>query len=571
MAGRIQRNFIDDLLARTDIVDIVDARVPLKKKGANYSACCPFHDEKTPSFTVSMDKQFYHCFGCGAHGSAIGFLMDYDHLDFIEAIEELALRAGVDVLREDDGIAPQPKRDLKPLLDLNEEVSLFYQSQLRQHTEAAQLVAYLKKRGVTGEVAKKFQLGFAPPGWGSVLTALGSSDDSRRLLNELGLIVTNENNKTYDRFRERLVFPIRNKRGQVVGFGGRVLDDSMPKYLNSPETPLFHKGREVYGLYEVLQSSGKNQRIILVEGYMDVIALHQYGVTNVVAALGTAITQDHIELLFRSTSELVICLDGDSAGQKAAWRSVVNALPVLRGARQLKILTVPEGEDPDSLIRSEGLEAFQQRILAATPLSEYFFETLKVEHPLDYIEGRSAFLEKARPLLDTMPAGAFSSMMKKQLGRLTDTKIAASSSTPLVSRVASGDGKKRPSTIRHVITLLLRNPEFAFRVELSSTFLTSDIPGIAVLNAVLAEITGSSDLSSAMLLERFRGAQYESTINALFSEEVLVANENTVREFDQAVGRLQVQANKNRYNELLNKSGTTQLTPAEKQELRELI
>lgn len=570
MAGRIQRSFIDDLLARTDIVDIVDARVPLKKKGANYSACCPFHDEKTPSFTVSMDKQFYHCFGCGAHGSAIGFLMDYDHLDFVEAIEELALRAGVDVLRENDGIAPQPKRDLAPLIAVNEQASQYYQSQLRQHPEASQVVAYLKNRGVTGDVAKTFQLGFAPPGWSSILTELGDNETGQHLLHELGLIVTNENNKTYDRFRERLIFPIRNRRGQVIGFGGRVLDDSMPKYLNSPETPLFHKGKEVYGLYEVLQASSKNHRIILVEGYMDVIALHQYGITNAVAGLGTAITQEHIELLFRSTAELVICLDGDTAGQKAAWRTVVNALPALRSGRQLKVLIIPQGEDPDSLIRVEGVAAFEQRVEAAAPLSEYFFESLIKEHPLEYIEGRSALLEKAMPLLNTMPAGAFSDMMKKQLARLTDTKTAEPSAIP-ASQQHSRSGKSKPSTIRHVITLLLRNPELANDMNVAPSFLAANIPGMPVLREVLAEIESLPGLSSAMLLERFRSSEHERTINALFSEEELIANENTTLDFEQAVKRLQEQVSNQRLVELLHQSKLGPLTPEEKQELRELV
>jgi DNA primase len=454
-------------------------------------------------------------------------------------------------------------------LDLNQQASLYYQSQLRQHPEATQLVAYLKKRGVTGEIAKKFQLGFAPPGWSSILTELGGSNGSQHLLHELGLVVTNENNKTYDRFRERLVFPIRNKRGQVVGFGGRVLDDSMPKYLNSPETPLFHKGREVYGLYEVLQAPGKNQRIILVEGYMDVIALHQYGVTNAVAGLGTAITQEHIELLFRSTAELVICLDGDTAGQKAAWRAVINALPALRSGRQLKILIIPEGEDPDSLIREEGVEKFEQRVEAATPLSEYFFESLIKEHPLEYIEGRSALLEKAKPLLDTMPAGAFSEMMKKQLARLTDTK--ATPPRPTAANKNNTGGKKKPSTIRHVITLLLRNPELAGEIKATSSYLTTDIPGMSVLRSVLAELSASPNLSSAMLLERFRGAEHEKTINALFSEEVLFKDENELSDFQQAIERLQQQVNNQRLDELLHKSKIMPLTQEEKQELRQLV
>ena len=318
MSGRISQHFIDDLLARTDVVDVIDSLVPLKKKGANYSACCPFHNEKTPSFTVSQDKQFYHCFGCGVSGSAIGFLMDYSHLDFVEAVEELASRAGVEVVREQGIVNDKPKRDLSPLLQLNEDASQFYQQQLRSHKTSQRASEYLKGRGLSGETAKTFQLGYAPTGWDNLMLALGKTEGSLADLRELGLIVSNDNKKTYDRFRERIMFPIRNKRGQTIGFGGRVMDDAEPKYLNSPETPLFHKGREVYGLFEALKASSKLQRLLLVEGYLDVISLYQQGITNSVAALGTAITREHIDLLFRSVSELVICMDGDSAGQKAS-------------------------------------------------------------------------------------------------------------------------------------------------------------------------------------------------------------------------------------------------------------
>jgi DNA primase len=574
MSGRIPQHFIDDLLARTDIVDVIDSLVPLKKKGANYSACCPFHNEKTPSFTVSQDKQFFHCFGCGVSGSAIGFLMDYSHLEFIEAVEELASRAGVDIIREQGGyVDDKPKRDLEPLFKLNEQASHFYQQQLRSHKAASLATTYLKNRGLSGEIANDFKLGFAPPGWDNLLSSLGQTESSLANLRELGLIVSNDNNKTYDRFRERIIFPIRNKRGQTIGFGGRVLDSGEPKYLNSPETPLFHKGREVYGLYEALKSSSKIQRLVLVEGYLDVISLNQQGIKNSVAALGTAITREHIDLLFRSVSELVICMDGDSAGQKASWRSVVNALPALRSGRQMKILLLPEGQDPDSLVREKGAANFEQLIDGAEPLSSYFFDYLTKAYPLDSIEGRASFMEQAKPLLETLPAGTFADMMKKQLAVLTQME------PPGTGRVVHGrfmpthqarrTGKKSPSVIRHLITSLLHEPQLATKINLDESWLELAIPGMNVLKEILSALGDTPALTPAVLLERFRGSDHEKTIKALFAEEKLIAGDSTEHEFLGAVERLKELAKKNRKDLLLSKS--TALSEIERTELRELM
>lgn len=573
MAGRIPQHFIDDLLARTDIVDVIDSLLPLKKKGANYSACCPFHNEKTPSFTVSQDKQFYHCFGCGVSGSAIGFLMDYSHFSFVEAIEELASRAGVEVVHEQGFEPDKPKRDLTPLAQMNEKVGDFYQLQLRQHGASKIATNYLKNRGLTGEVAKTFQLGFAPPGWDNLLSSLGQNDESLNQLRELGLVVTNENNKTYDRFRERVIFPIRNKRGQTIGFGGRVLDSGEPKYLNSPETPLYHKGREVYGLYEALKSSSKIQRIIVVEGYLDVISLYQQGITNTVAALGTAITREHVDLLFRSVSELVICMDGDSAGQKAAWRAVTNALPALRSGRQIKVLLLGEGEDPDSLIREKGSVHFEQLIERATPLSSYFFDYLAKLHPLTTIEGRASLMEQAKPLLGTLPAGAFAELMRKQLARLT--KMEKASAGPSfrpqfgAQKPVRKTGAAPLSAMRHLITLILHEPTLALKINAEEGWLQLNVPGMSVLNEIISLLNGQKDMSPAMLLERFRGGEYEKTIRALFAEERLIAGDLAEHEFLGAIERLKEQAKNSRYETLLAKSQN--LTDEERNELRELM
>ncbi|MEW5057358.1 MAG: DNA primase [Cycloclasticus sp.] len=573
MAGRIPQQFIDDLLARTDVVDVIDSLLPLKKKGANYSACCPFHNEKTPSFTVSQDKQFFHCFGCGVSGSAIGFLMDYSHLSFVEAVEELASRAGVEVQREQGFEDRKPVRDLAPLRQMNEQTSEFYQQQLRQHADSNVAATYLKNRGLTGEIAKTFQLGFAPPGWSNLLSSLGQGEASLAILRELGLIVSNDNNKTYDRFRERIIFPIRNKRGQTIGFGGRVLDSGEPKYLNSPETPLYHKGREVYGLYEALQSSTKIQRLVLVEGYLDVISLAQHGLTNVVAALGTAITREQIDLMFRSVSELVICMDGDSAGQKAAWRAVVNALPTLRSGRQIKVLLLVKGQDPDSLIRQQGVDYLSQLIDEAAPLSNYFFDYLAEQYPLEGIEGRAAFVEQARPLLSTLPEGTFADMMKKQLALLTQTDAPSAArfeEARSPARASSrAQGKKRPSLIRRLICTVLHEPQLAATIAVDEPWLNMDMPGMPVLKQVLQALNNEAELSPAMLLERLRGGENGRIINSLFAEEKLIGGEALGQEMLGAIARLKEQAKQARLEELLARS--SELTDSERLEFRELI
>ncbi|MFM1892488.1 MAG: hypothetical protein RLZ44_1565, partial [Pseudomonadota bacterium] len=359
MAGKIPQRFIDDLIARVDIVDVINQRVPLKKAGHEYKACCPFHDEKTPSFTVSPTKQFYHCFGCGAHGTAIGFLMDYDRLSYPEAIEALADDLGLEVPHE-AGVERGP--DLSPLYEILEQAARFYAWQLRRHPDSARAVEYLRQRGVSGEIAADFRIGFAPPGWDNLLRELGGDARAVDSLRGAGLISEPEDGKRYDRLRDRIVFPILDARGRVVGFGGRVLGAGEPKYLNSPETPVFHKGRELYGLYQAKQAVKQLERLLVVEGYMDVVALAQFGIRYAVATLGTATTAEHLEKLFRSVPEVVFCFDGDRAGRDAAWKALETALPLLREGRQARFLFLPEGEDPDTLVRREGAAAFAARV-----------------------------------------------------------------------------------------------------------------------------------------------------------------------------------------------------------------
>lgn len=421
MAGLIPQSFIDDLLTRADIVDVIDSRVQLKKAGKEFTACCPFHNEKTPSFTVSQAKQFYHCFGCGAHGSAIGFLMEYEHLNFPEAVEELARASGLEVPRE-TGPAPDPKIKQRQtsLFDLVAKCDSYYRQQLRQHQQAKRAVDYLKQRGLSGEIAATFGIGFAPPGKENLLKALGIGTDKEKeqQLIDSGMLIQKDEGGTYDRFRDRIMFPIRDQRGRTIGFGGRILGDGKPKYLNSPETPLFHKGRELYGLFEMRQALRKIPRVLVVEGYMDVVALAQFNIRYAVATLGTATTPDHLSKLFRTCPEVVFCFDGDRAGRDAAWRALDNALSTLKEGHELRFLFLPDGEDPDTLVRKEGKEGFEARLDNATPLSKYFFDQLGKDLDISSIDGRARLVKLAQPYLARLPDGLFRHMMIEQLAKL---------------------------------------------------------------------------------------------------------------------------------------------------------
>ena len=430
MAGRIPQQFIDDLMQRVDIVEVIDSRVPLKKAGREYTACCPFHNEKTPSFTVSPNKQFFHCFGCGAHGTALGFLMDYEHLEFVEAVEELARGVGLEVPRE-AGHADDDQRSQNALLyDLHMEAAHHFQKMLRDHPRAQSAIDYLKNRGLSGEIARDFGLGYAPPGWDNLLTALGRDSERRRALATGGLAIQKDNGDLYDRFRHRIMFPIHDRRGRIIGFGGRVLGDDTPKYLNSPETPIFHKGRELYGLFEARKQVRQLDRLLVVEGYMDVVALAQFGVRNAVATLGTATTGEHLEQLFRVVPEVVFCFDGDRAGLAAAWRALENALPVLREGREARFLFLPEGDDPDSFIRREGADTFGERAANAIPFSDFLFEHLAGSVDMESIDGRARLVEQAKPLLTRLQPGVFRRMMVHQLERLAALPSVAGAAAP---------------------------------------------------------------------------------------------------------------------------------------------
>ncbi|MBB6521151.1 DNA primase [Pseudoteredinibacter isoporae] len=428
MSGRIPQSFLDDLLDRIDIVDVVDHRVKLKKTGKNYSACCPFHEEKTPSFTVSPDKQFYYCFGCGASGNALGFIMEYEHLDFPNAVDELAKLAGVEVPKEKQNTSPAQKareKQRQEILSLLEKADSYYQLQLRQHNSKTQAVNYLKSRGLSGEICKRFGIGYVPAGWDNLKQELAKDPSTCKRLEEAGMLIHNQNkNSYYDRFRERIMFPIRDRRGRVIGFGGRVLGDEKPKYLNSPETPVFHKGEELYGLWEARQANSQIPRLLVVEGYMDVVALAQFDINYAVATLGTACGEAHLRLAFKHTQEIIFCFDGDNAGRNAAKRALSNSLPVMTDGLQIKFLFLEDGQDPDSYVRQFGKDKFLQRIEeTASPLEDFLFDSLCEDIDASTMGGKAQLSKRAAPMLNLLPKGVYRELMFKHLAKRTELSL----------------------------------------------------------------------------------------------------------------------------------------------------
>ncbi|HSD97060.1 MAG TPA: DNA primase [Sulfuricaulis sp.] len=581
MAGRIPKQFIDELLTRSDIVDVIDSYVPLKKAGKDYKACCPFHEEKTPSFTVSVDKQFYHCFGCGAHGSAIGFLMDYEHMSFVEAVEDLATRAGLKVPKEAGIISEQDKDSGANLLEILREASRFYRQQLREHPQAGRAVEYLKGRGITGEVAHEFGLGFAPDGWDNLLRALGKDDASRDALARAGLVVKKEGGGYYDRFRDRVMFPIEDHRGRVVAFGGRVIDKGEPKYLNSPETPLFHKGRELYGLFHAREAIKRENRVLVVEGYMDVVALAQFGVDFAVATLGTATTRDHLERLFRHAPEVIFCFDGDRAGREAAWRALDNALPALREGWQASFLFLPEGEDPDTLVRKEGRDAFLARLKTATPLPEYLFDNLMRQVDMNRMDGRARLVELARPLLSKMPTGVLRQMMLDRLAELSRMDVGklpvpsgntepANVFRPARRGSASGP-QEPPSIVRRAIALMLQHPVLAKKLSNEGELAGLDLPGMPLFLELYNLLKNSPTLNTAAIIESFGDSEYKHHLSRLAVWDYPAMTENVEMEFDSVINRLCAASSKQRTERLLQKQHAQGLSQMEKDELARLL
>ena len=568
MSGKIPQNFIDDLLSRTDIVEVINRRVPLKKAGREYQACCPFHGEKTPSFTVSPTKQFYHCFGCGAHGTAIGFLMDYDRLSFPEAIEELAAMQGLEIPRE---ISFEQGPDHRPIYDMLEKVAAWYRQQLREHPQSKRAVEYLRQRGLSGEIAADFLLGFAPPGWDNVLKRFGGDERAIRVLNDAGLI-NQSDDRTYDRLRDRIIFPIRDGRGRVIGFGGRLLGDGKPKYLNSPETPVFHKGRELYGLYEARQAHRQLEQILVVEGYMDVVALAQFDIRNAVATLGTATTSDHLQKLYRASNEVVFCFDGDRAGRGAAWKALQTALPLMKDGLQARFLFLPEGEDPDTLVRKIGAQAFREEVQHAQPLSEFLFARLESETDMHSIDGRARLAELARPLLGQLPQGTFRRMMEQALeqriGVAVDLPPAPPAESPKATLKARPQSPGTMPPVRRAVALLLQHPEIAEN-PLPEGWESIDQPGVDVLRDLYHRILAHPRTSSAALVEGTEDPRLRGHLAQLAVAE-LVVQDDAGEQLCGILRRLLDQQHSRHRSQLLKNASPSSMSEEEKQRLREL-
>ncbi|MGA0587175.1 DNA primase [Dyella sp. KRB-257] len=583
MRGRIPDNFIDELLARVDIVDVIERRVPLKKAGREWTACCPFHDERSPSFFVSPAKQFYHCFGCGVHGSAVKFLMEYERLEFPDAVEELAQSVGLTVPRE-GGRDERPREDKTDLYALLDASASWYQQQLSKSPDAQ---AYCTKRGLDADTIARFRLGWAPAGFDGVIKALGTSDKRLQLLDEAGMVASNERGSKYDRFRERLMFPILDRRGRVIAFGGRILERSGdgspaldsrapdarksdgPKYLNSPETPLFHKGRELFALWQVKQANSKLGRIVVVEGYMDVIALHQAGLPIAVATLGTATTPEHTEVLFRAAPDVVFCFDGDRAGRAAAWKALESALPRLRDGRQAYFLFLPDGEDPDSLVRKEGRDGFEKRIEEAMPLSDYFFNELSHDVNMSSLDGRARLAERARPLIAKLPDGAFRDLMAQELEKRSGAR--ATFETAAAQRAVQRPVAVQRSLVRSAIALLLAQPGLADQVERPYGFLRLDKPGVGLLAELIDLVRSRPGIHPASLVEHYAERPEYPALQKLMAASAVGEPETQRVEFFEALARMEQQAVAQRRDALVAKSREGALSDAEKTELRELL
>ena len=586
--GRIPQNFIDELIARADIVEVIGARVQLKKAGREYKACCPFHNEKTPSFWVSPDKQFYHCFGCGKHGTVLGFLMDHDHMAFPEAVEELATRLGLEVPHE-GGLERSARRADEPLFELMARVARFYAEALARDARARD---YLTQRGLAPETIARFGLGYAVNSWNEVLRRFGAGDAERQRLADAGLIIEREGGQMrdgerhYDRFRDRIMFPIRDARGRVIAFGGRIIDAGEPKYLNSPETVLFHKGRELYGIYETRRARPNLTRLVVVEGYMDVVRLHQSGIDYALATLGTATTPEHFRRIFRLVPAVVFAFDGDRAGRAAAWRALQQALPEAREGREIRFLFLPEGQDPDTLVGAEGREAFEQRLQGAVPLSEYLVRELSEQSELAHADGRARFAESARPLFARVPEGVYRELLLERLAEVVGLPAqrlqelwsagralpAADATPPLRRRPGTAAG--RGSLVRQAIVRLLHYPAIAGEVSLAerSGLDASEEPGIELLRDLLDNLREQPAQISAQVIQRWSGRPGSEALQKLLErEEVITDAAAAAGELRGALLKLAAQAAGRRLEALETKSRTGSLAQHELEELQRLI
>lgn len=582
MSGLIPQHFIDDLIARADIIEVIGKRVQLKKAGREFKANCPFHDEKTPSFTVSPAKGFYHCFGCGAHGTALGFLMEYDHMSFVEAVESLASSMGIEVPRDE---SQRPAHRYDELFELLAKVERYYQANLRNNDAAKD---YLKARGIDSATAKRFSIGYASAGWSTVLDKFGKSNEIIERLLAVGLVIRKDNASHYDRFRDRIMFPIRDARGRCIGFGGRVIGDQEPKYLNSPETVLFHKGRELYGLYEARQAIRNIEMLVVVEGYMDVVGLARHSIEFAVATLGTATSDDHLTRLFRLTEEVIFCFDGDSAGRAAAWRALEATLPQIREGRQIRFVFLPEGQDPDSFIRDNGAKAFEGALAEGVPLSDFLVRELALKVDMDSVDGRARLAELAKPLVQRIPQGVYRELLTERLAEavgLSASKLHALFSkdqeTGRGQRYARGiagirsarsqlqSGVSKPSVVRRAITLLLNNPEAGQALDVEKLAGVTR-PGTDLLRELIETVQADPSLTTAGILERWRNREEGRHLGKLAAVEIPDDEDfDASAELEHSLDQLAAYRQRERMDNLVKKEGLSSLSEAERTELRE--
>jgi len=586
MAGMIPRQFIDNLLARADIVEVIDSRVPLKKAGKNYQACCPFHTEKSPSFSVSQDKQFYHCFGCGEHGNAISFLMEFERLEFPDAVEELASHYNMEVPREQNNRSPaQQKQDQKAYIqkqddyELMAQISQFFQQQLKVATDKEVAIEYLKGRGLSGEIVKRFGIGYISDAWDGMMKVFGRSGQINQQLVDLGMAIQGDKNKPYDRFRGRIQFPIRDKRGRVIGFGGRVLGDGNPKYLNSPETRIYHKGQELYGLFEAKQANKQLTRLVVVEGYMDVVALAQHGVDYAVASLGTATTPEQLQTLFRTVKEVICCYDGDRAGRDAAWRAMDNALPLIQDGFSLKFVFLPDGEDPDSMIREQGQAAFETVLDNATPLSQFLFDHLLSQLNMSSAEGKGAAIAAFYPYLTKLPESnlkdAIVTKLANQFGANNEAQLKKLQTNFVTKPEESGTSKRnkhiKNTPIRLAIALLLEHPHIVNKLPDPNILADLNLPGIPLLNALIMLCKQNPKANSAQLIEHFRDQEAGKQLTKIMCIQHHIEAIHAEDTFLDIIENFLNKFLENRSNELMEKQRTVGLTKTEIGELHSLL
>ncbi|HLB42853.1 MAG TPA: DNA primase [Gammaproteobacteria bacterium] len=573
MTGTISREFIELLLTKIDLVDLINSQLPLcKKSGSNYFACCPFHNEKSASFSVSQTKQFYYCFGCGAHGNAIDFMMQHDRLSFPEAIEALARYTGMEVPHTNETI--KKDRSIAVLHELMQAVAADYYEQMCHATRA---INYLKNRGISGSIAQQFNMGYAPISWNHILDKFGKTDADKKNLLDVGLIIKREEGGYYDRFRDRIIFPIHDYRGRIIGFGGRIIDQGEPKYLNSPETILFQKGHELYGLHHAIKMNKKLDRILIVEGYMDVIALFQHHITYTVATLGTATTQHHLHRLLRYTSEIIFCFDGDAAGRHAAWRALQVILPIMQDNLQIRFLFLPDGEDPDSLIRKKDLSQFEKLLNTAWSLSNFFLQTLTQQSDMSTMEGRACFAASAITYIKQIPPGIFQGILLEELSKRArvdlnhlkqQMKLSTTQKTPLTNLVKSSP-TKLPASLRLALALLIQHPYLVSK--LAKPIPLSSLPGDTLLIDLIKLTQQKPHITTAGLIEYWRGQSEEALIAELANWNHLIPDSGIIDGFLGAIQQLVFMGFDNEINNLLSKAAGEGLSETEKLKLAECI